>query len=163
MDQVALYRHRQIGWTMLLSSLIPLILVFSFTYSGATSPAAVKSLKALLSANPFLALLPVLLLVVIILFSSLEVSVERSVVRLRFGPGGLIRKSWPVESILHAVTTRTTVSQGWGIHRRGGVTLYNVSGFDAVRLTFKDGSAALVGSDDAARLASTINRLVEQR
>jgi hypothetical protein len=38
-----------------------------------------------------------------------------------------------------------------------------VSGFDAVRLSFKDGSAALVGSNDAARLSSTINRLVEHR
>jgi hypothetical protein len=121
MDQVALYRHRQIGWTMLFSSLIPLIIVFAFTYSGATSPAALKSLKGLISANPLLLLAPVLLVVVIILFSSLEVSVDKSLVRLRFGPGGLIRKSWPVDSIEHAVTARTRVSQGWGILQRVGL------------------------------------------
>jgi hypothetical protein len=163
MDQVALYRHRQIGWTILISAVIPLLVVFAVTHSVATPAPALHSLTAIVRAQPLLLLGPVLLLVVVLLFSSLEVSVDKSVVRLRFGPGGLIKKSWPVDSISHAVTTRTSFSQGWGIHRRGGVTLYNVSGFDAVRLTFKDGSSALVGSNDAARLSSTINRLVEHR
>ena len=157
MDHVALYRHRQIGWTMLLSALIPVaILAIAFEGAGGFAGQAGKAVTALGPLVYLTLSVPILLLLV---FSSLEVSVDREQLTLRFGPG-LVSKRFALAEIAHAVTTRTNFSQGWGIHRRGGVTLYNVSGFDAVKVEFRDGSTILVGSDEAAMLASTLNRLI---
>ena len=142
---------------MLLSALIP-VCILALAFEGAGGPGSPAG-KAVGSLGPiaYLALaVPVLILLV---FSSLEVRVDREQLTLRFGPG-LVSKRFPVSSIAHAATTRTSIAQGWGIHRRGGVTLYNVSGFDAVKIGFHDGSSIIVGSNEPALLAATLNRLV---
>jgi hypothetical protein len=157
MDKVALYRHRQIGWAMLMGALIPIfILLFTLKGAGGFGAQAQKTLAAL---GPVVYLALGVPLLVLLVFSSLEVSIDQEELKLRFGPG-LVLKRFAIREISHAATTRTTFTQGWGIHRRGGVTLYNVSGFDAVKVEFRDGTAILVGSNEAARLAATLNRLV---
>ena len=59
--------------------------------------------------------------------------------------------------------TRTRFWDGWGVHRTRRGWLYNVGGYDAVVLSRRDGTALLVGSDDAPRLKSAIERAREHR
>jgi hypothetical protein len=160
MDDVAIYRHRQIGWAMLLSAIVPLTILFVFGHLATPDSQASRALGA---ARPIFLLALLLPLSAVVLFSSLEVSVDRRALKLRFGPFGPIRKSWPLDAIASASVTRTTLSQGWGIRVRRGFTLYNVSGFGAVRVEFKDGKTVLVGSDEPDKLARAITRIQSER
>ena len=47
--------------------------------------------------------------------------------------------------------------QGWGIHHVGDGWLFNIYGFDAVELHFHSGKRAVIGTDEAEKLAEAIN------
>jgi hypothetical protein len=95
-------------------------------------------------------------------FSSLTVRVGADELKLHFGFG------WPrtavsLADIASVELTRTRFWDGWGVHRTRRGWLYNVGGYDAVVLSRRDGTALLVGSDDAPRLKAAIERAREHR
>jgi hypothetical protein len=90
-------------------------------------------------------------------FSSLTVRISDDTLKLHFG-FGWPSKTVPLADIVSADVTRTTFWEGWGVHRTRRGWLYNVSGFDAVIVQRRDGSALLVGSDEARRLKAAIER-----
>lgn len=94
-------------------------------------------------------------LVVGALFSSLTVTVGAGELAWRFGPG-LFRGSVPLDAVVAAEPTRTSLVSGWGIHLTGRGWLYNVSGRDAVWVRLRGGRQFLLGTDEPARLASAI-------
>ena len=98
----------------------------------------------------------VLLLVgVLILFSTLTVIVRDGAMHVFFGPG-LIRRRIPLQRIREVRVVRTPWYYGWGIRLTPSGWLWNVSGLDGVEVQFDDGHRFRVGSDDASRLAAAL-------
>lgn len=105
----------------------------------------------LLWLRPLMALVPVLSLVTW-LFHSLTIEISSDALRWRFGPG-LIRKHVPVRDIASVHVVRTNILEGWGIHFSRFGWLYNVSGFDAVAITLRNGRRFALGTDEPEILA----------
>ncbi len=95
-----------------------------------------------------------ILLVIAWLFHSLTIEIAEGELRWRFGPG-FIRHRVPLAEIADAVPARNRFS--WGIHWQPGTGwLYNVSGFDAIIVTRRDGKKFMLGTDEPAALAAAI-------
>lgn len=148
------YQHRQTGWAMLLIALLPAACVglhFAFV-----APAQ-RSLPPALFIG-----LTIATAFTLLVFTSLSLTVTRGYLLVRFGIG-IVRKTIALDDIVETTVVRTHWYEGWGIRRTRRGMLYNVAGFDAVRLRLRSGRAAMIGSDDAARLAATICRTIDER
>ena len=148
-----LYQHRQPGWAMLLVACVPALAVTTYVTLSATTDALPRHLPLglfLVTAFVFLS------------FTSLSVIVTRDYVVARFGIG-VVRKTVALADIADVQVARTRWYEGWGIHwtRRG--MLYNVAGFDAALIHLASGKSVIIGSDDAARLVSSIRRAIDER
>jgi len=149
MTQRPLYEHTQAGWPMRLA----------FAAGALTMVILAAAPLPQIGRTPTWALLAgaALSLAVGWCFSSLTVRVSEEAVKLHFG-FGWPSKTVPLGDITAASVTRTTFLEGWGVHRTRRGWLYNVSGFDAVIVQRNDGSALLIGSDEAPRLKAAIER-----
>ena len=134
------YRHTQIGWVTL-----SVLAVTALAVMGAN-----ELLKELLADSDvpwlihgFIGLMAVFM----VLFGSLTVEVDPERISIRFGPG-LIRKRWDIAQVVVAEVMRTRVWHGWGIRLTPEGWLYNVSGFDAVRVTLANGKSRIIGTDE---------------
>ncbi len=148
------YEHRQTGLAMLGLACLPALCLGTLL---ALTPAADRMLPA-----PLLPVLCIVTLAVLIGFSSLSIQLTADYLVVRFGIGPF-RKAVALQDVVAAEVVRTRWYQGWGVHwtRRG--MLYNVAGFDAVRLRLTGGKAMIIGSDEANRLAAAIARALEDR
>ncbi len=145
------YRHRQTGWVMLGIACMPFVCLAIIT---AFAPAGSRELPP--------ALLPLLAITSAVElggFSSMDVVVTDDYRVARFGLG-IVRKTVPLAHIVRSEVVETRWYEGWGIHwtRRG--MLWNVSGFDAVRVELDNGRALMIGSDEARRLQGAISAAI---
>ncbi len=121
------------------------------------------TLFAMLQRGPseWQALIPAGLLVLVLMcFHSLTVRVTGNDISIAFGIG-LIRKEFMVGDIERADAVRTRWYHGWGIKKIWGGWLYNVSGFDAVQLTMRNGKLYQIGTDQPAQLLAAINEAMK--
>ena len=141
MTQEIFYRHTQraslILWVVLCVAAILVVLALASEFRP----------EVLLVTLPALAIL----VVVGWLFSSLTVTVSRDVVAWSFGPG-LLKWSLPVADIEAVESTRTSPLVGWGIRWTPSGMVYNVSGFDAVRIRTRTGRTLRIGTDEPEEL-----------
>jgi hypothetical protein len=142
------YLHTQPGTVLRWSLGIPsLLLLAAAWHFGLRSPVA--------------PVIPILL-TALFLFHSLTVAVDGERVALRFGPG-LLGRSFRLERIREAAAVRTRWYHGWGIHLTPRGWLYNVSGLDAVEITFDDGARCLIGTDEPEALVRAIREALRSR
>jgi len=94
-------------------------------------------------------------LVTALLFFALTITVGDGKLTWRFG-WGPIKKSVPLSEIIKAEPMRTTFMMGWGIHYTRSGWLYNVSGYDAVRITLRTGKQFVLGTDDPSGLVHAL-------
>ena len=142
------YAHRQTGWVMLVSALLPfLCLVVIWSAAPETDRRLPTSLVPLLCGFSALAAS----------FSWLTVRVDDSYVAVRFGIG-LFRRTIAVSDIVEVAAATTRWYAGWGIRITRQGMLYNIGGFDAVRLRLVDGRSVRIGSDEPERLLAAIRR-----
>jgi len=106
--------------------------------------------------KPALIVVPILL-VCAWLFHSLTIEVADGELRWRFGPGW-IHKHVPLSEIASAQPVRTAFLEGWGIHLSRSGWLYNVSGFEAVAITLRNGKRFALDTDEPERLLMNLNR-----
>jgi hypothetical protein len=85
-------------------------------------------------------------------FHSLRIEIEDGELRWRFGPGW-IRRRVRLADIESVKIVRTSFLEGWGIHYSRFGWLYNVSGFDAVAITLRNGKRFCLGTDEPQVLA----------
>ncbi len=90
--------------------------------------------------------------------STLTVTVGPDALSIRFGPVGLIRKSWPLADVESVVPVTNPWYYGLGIHWTPHGVLYNVSGFRAVEVRFFSGTTIRIGSDEPEELCTAIRR-----
>jgi hypothetical protein len=131
-----IYRHTQIAYAILLP--VDAAVLASIYYGVTTGTVA-----PLLLAVGFGA--------VSALFFGLTVIGTADALEIAFGIG-LIRRRFKIKEMLSARPYRTSFWHGWGIHRCGDGTIYNVSGFDAIHLTMIDGKQYIIGTNDRDRL-----------
>jgi hypothetical protein len=123
--------------------------------------ALAAALVALLLARvgPSFAVIPLAvastLVVTLVLFHSLKVDVSGDRIAFSFGIG-LIRKRFAVADVASAAIVQNRWYYGWGIKLTPYGWLFNVSGFDAVELTLKNGRRYRIGTDEPAKLLSAI-------
>lgn len=140
---VVSYKHTQIGYMILIPVLIVLIILgYIFT--------------VLLPAFQWAGYITiVILLVALVLFASLTVIIENTLLKIRFGIG-LIRRKFPLEEFELVGVVKSPWYYGWGIRIIPNGTLYNVSGFYSVELRRNDGSIVRIGSDEPEKLEKAI-------
>jgi len=136
---VTRYEHTQIGH-VIIWSLLPIIVIASAGLISHHPP-------------PFIVLL--LLLICIVLFYRLKITIEDQTLCASFGPG-IIRKRVRLAEIVGCEPIRIRWWYGWGIHLTPCGWLYNVSGFDAVAITLRNGKKVALGTDDPYGLVTAI-------
>jgi hypothetical protein len=97
----------------------------------------------------------IVLVIALVLFYRLRISIDREILCASFGIG-IIRKKVRVGEIVGCDRVRIRWWYGWGIHLTPYGWLYNVSGFDAVGITLRDGRKFALGTDDPRGLAEAI-------
>lgn len=141
---------RQTGWVI--------IIVMAFTllfFAGFILWPGISEKESLI----FFILIPVLIIPAV-LFYQLKIHIDYSEVKIRFGIG-LIRKSWELKKIEQASVVKNTILHGWGIHYALNTTIYNVSGFNAVELKFKNSKRKVrIGTNEPEKVAAFINRMI---
>ncbi|MBM44248.1 MAG: hypothetical protein CMJ36_04460 [Phycisphaerae bacterium] len=96
------------------------------------------------------------LLVIMFLFHSLSVEIDAESIGLSFGPG-LIRKRIALSEIVSCRPVRNSWLLGFGIRYVFDGWMWNVSGLDAVQLTFADGRHFRIGTDEPDVLSRAIS------
>ena len=137
------YKHTQIGY-LILFALLGVTMLFGF----------------ILTQNEFhFTILVFMLFILFILasFSSLKVMVDENHLRIKFGYG-IFKKRFMLKEIVSARTVKNHWYYGWGIRVWFWpyMLIYNVSGFDAVEITMKNGKIYRIGTDEPAKLERVI-------
>jgi hypothetical protein len=136
---VTRYEHSQIGH-VIIWSLLAIILIASGGLISHQAPPLIVS---------------IILLVCLVLFYKLRITIEEETLCASFGPG-IIRKRVRLGEIVACEPVRIRWWYGWGIHLTPYGWLYNVSGFDAVAITLRNGRKFALGTDDSHGLTTAI-------
>lgn len=143
---------------------------YEHTQRGTTIIAAVSAaILLILTITLFLGIEWVALIVLCILVfvlsitSSLTVSLGSGLLRIRFGPLPLVRKSWPVAEIVSVTTVTNPWYYGFGIRWTPSGMLYNVSGKHAIEVLMDDGTMFRIGTDEPEALKNAVERAQESR
>ncbi len=75
---------------------------------------------------------------------------------VRFGPLLLFKKTIPYADMTGVERDRSTLLAGWGIHRTRKGCLWNIGGFDCVRIAMGERST-LIGTDDPDGLVAFLH------
>ena len=105
------------------------------------------------------AIISIILLVCLVLFYRLKITIDDENLCASFGPG-IIRKKVRLAEIVRCDPIRIRWWYGWGIHLTPYGWLYNVSGFDAVTITLRDGRKFALGTDDPHGLVAAIRNSI---
>jgi heme/copper-type cytochrome/quinol oxidase subunit 2 len=107
--------------------------------------------------NLLVTLVMVLILIILASFSTLTTSIDGEYLRVKFG-FGLFKKKFPLKEIATVTSVKNHWYYGYGIRfwLWPKMWIYNVSGFDAVELTMKNGKIYRIGTDAPKELESAI-------
>lgn len=146
------YKHTQIGHWMIVVTFVVLI---CFTWLQVLARSEVPSYDS--GANFAVTAIMVLILLILISFVSLQVSVDKEYLRIKFGYG-LFKKRFLLSEIVSAKTVRNHWYYGWGIKIWfwPKMWIYNISGLDAVEIKLHNGKTYRIGTDEAKKLEQAI-------
>ena len=137
------YAHTQIGHVIIWSLVGVIALIAIIGFVGSSPHREIP------------AFVLIILLVSLALFYKLRITVEGDTLHASFGIG-IIRKNLRLADIAGCEAIRTRWWYGWGIHLTPYGWLYNVSGFDAVAITLRNGRKFALGTDDLGGLTAAI-------
>lgn len=136
------YEHTQIGH-VITWSLLAIILIASGGLIGSPPHRGAPLVVS------------IILLGCLVLFYKLTITIEDESLCASFRPG-IIRKRVRLAEIIECEPIRIRWWYGWGIHLTPCGWLYNVSSFDAVAITLRDGRKLALGTDDPHGLTTAI-------
>jgi len=141
------YKHTQIGYLIIVVLIVTAIL-FGF-------------LLVYVPSHWSVLVLMIAILTILSAFTYLKVSVNKDTLKICFGYC-VYSKSFPLKDIVSVKKVKNHWYYGWGIRfwLWPKMWIYNVSGFDAVELTFKNGKIVRVGSDDVDNLVKVLSKLL---
>ena len=140
------YEHTQIGHVIIWSLLV-IILITSGALIGSSS-----------HREPPL-IVSIILLVCLVLFYKLRITIEGETLCASFGPG-IVSKRVRLTEIVGCEPIRIRWWYGWGIHLTPCGWLYNVSGFNAVAITLRDGGKFALGTNDPNGLTAALRAAI---
>ena len=150
------YKHTQIGYLMLVVTLAVLVL---FTWVQITARAEPPSVDS--GTNFAVTAIMVLILFILSSFITLTVILDENYLRIKFGYG-IFRKKFSRGEIASAKIVKNHWYYGWGIRLWlwPKMWIYNVSGFDAVEITMRDGKIYRIGTDAPRELETAIKQAI---
>jgi len=90
-------------------------------------------------------------------FAHLRVHDAGDALQITFGPLHVFRRKVHYDQIRTAEIVRSTLIDGWGIHRTPGRGwIWNIGGFRCVELELRGGSKLRIGTDEPERLETFI-------
>lgn len=144
--------------------LVVLLAVFAlFAWVHLASLAESPSIDS--GPNFAISVLMILILLLLASFTTLNVSIDEYYIRVKFGYG-IFRKKLLLSEIDAVRAVKNHWYYGWGI--RGWfwphyMTIYNVSGFDAIEVTMKNGKIYRIGTDVPSELLVAIKANMNSR
>ncbi len=105
----------------------------------------------------------VIFLLLLSAFMTLTIMIDDQYLHVKFGYG-IFKKRLLLENIVSAQAVKNHWYYGWGIRFWfwPRMTIFNVSGFDAVELKMKDGKNFRIGTDDVQTLQDTIDLIIKK-
>lgn len=154
---MTLYKHTQIGYLMLVVMVIVLAFFIGVYFMALIELPSVNS-------GPNFAISVVMVMVIFILtsFATLTVVIDENFLRIKFGYG-IVRKKFSLKEISSARSVKNHWYYGWGIRWwfwPRYMLIYNVSGFDAVEVTMKNGRIYRIGTDVPEELSVVLRRMI---
>ncbi|MCX6736430.1 MAG: hypothetical protein NTZ13_05100 [Candidatus Parcubacteria bacterium] len=151
------YKHTQISYLMIVVTLMVLAL-FSWAYITARAePPSVDSGTNLLVTS-------IMAFVLFLLASlvTLTASIDEKYLKIKFGYG-IFRKKFSLNEIVSAKQVKNHWYYGWGIKfwLWPKMWIYNVSGFDAIEITMKNGRIYRIGTNDPKILETAIKQTIK--
>jgi len=141
---MTIYKHTQIGHLILTVFFVLLLVVVYSTEKNTEENILWQCL--------------IIFTILGLLFSTLTISIHETYLTLAFGIG-IIQKKFLITDIETYSIIKTKWYYGWGIRFTPEGRLYNVSGFDAIRLQMKDGKIYLIGSDEVNKLYEILSQI----
>lgn len=153
------YKHTQIGYLMFVVALAMLVFFTWLQITAKAEPASVDS-----GTNFAVTVTMALVLFVLLSFSSLTVVIDEQFLKIRFG-WGIFRKKFSLSEISAVRKVKNHWYCGWGIRvwLWPYLWIFNVSGFDAVELTMKNGRIYRIGTDEPDKLESAVRQAAKGR
>ena len=113
--------------------------------------------------QPFLLVFMICILLILYSFGSLTVSINDSVVKVKFG-WGIYKRTIPLKDITSTQVVKNHWYYGWGIRYWfwPRMTIYNVSGFDAVEIKLKDGRLIRIGTNEPESLYHAVAQKIKK-
>jgi len=136
------YEHTQRGSFIIGAVSVVIVLILAISYLSGIQWVAIMVLGVMV--------------ILLAIMSTLTASVGVDTLAIRFGPIGLIRKSWPLSEIVSATTVTNQWVYGWGIRWTPHGPLYNVAGSKAVEILLYSGKRIRIGTDEPAALKAAI-------
>lgn len=150
------YKHTQIGYLMLVVTLLVLVLFVWAQITARLEPPSVDS-----GTNLLVTAIMALILFILASFATLTVFVDENYLRIKFGYG-IFRKRFAVSEIVSAERVKNHWYYGWGIRVWFWpyMWIYNVSGFDAVEIIMRNGKIYRIGTDAHGELETAIKQAI---
>ena len=153
---MASYKHTQIGYLILFVTLAVLVL---FAWIQIAARAETPSYDS--GTNFAITAIMALILFILASFSTLTVFIDEQFLKIRFG-WGIFSKKFPISEIAAVRKVKNHWYYGWGIRLwfRPYMWIFNVSGFDAIELTMKNGKIYRIGTDEPEKLETAIKQVI---
>ena len=150
------YKHTQIGYLMIVITLIVLVL---FAWAQITARAEPPSVNS--GTNFLITAIMALILFTLASFATLTTSIDEKYLRIKFGYG-IFRKNFPLNEIVSAKQVKNHWYYGWGIRFWfwPKMWIYNISGFDAVEIVMRGGKIYRIGTDTSNELEMAIKQAI---
>ena len=151
-----LYKHTQVGYLMLVVLLAALALFAWVQITARLEPPSYYS-----GTNFAVSAIMVLILFILASFTALTASIDENYLRIKFGYGIFARK-FALNQIASVQAVKNHWYYGWGIRLWlwPKMWIYNVSGFDAVEITMKNGKVYRIGTDVPEELETAIKQSI---
>ena len=150
------YKHTQISYLMIAVTLAVLVL---FAWAYITARAEPPSYYS--GTNFAVTSIMVLILFILASFATLTASIDENYLRIKFGYGIFARK-FALNQIASVQAVKNRWYYGWGVRLWlwPYMWIYNVSGFDAVEITTKNGKIFRIGTYVPSELEAAIKRAI---
>jgi CTP:phosphocholine cytidylyltransferase-like protein len=143
------YKHTQIG-NLVIATLVVLILYFGFILTQA-------------GFDQRILFIMVLVLLILASFSTLNVMIDETHLRIKFGYG-IFKKSFSLNEIVSVRIVKNHWYYGWGIRYWfwPKMRIFNISGFDAVEIKMVDNKIYRIGTDEPKKLEQVILEVIKK-
>ncbi|MEL4242709.1 hypothetical protein [Shewanella xiamenensis] len=135
------YLNNQIGYPFIIIYCVVLLSVFI------VNKIFLQDFKG---ENDFIILIVILSIILLMTFK-LRVSIEDKKLTLSYGIG-LFKKRFDLSDIANVSMVKNKWYCGWGMRISSEGAIYNISGFDGVKIDFRSGVSIVVGTNEPLEL-----------